>query len=357
MEFVDNNCENKDMLIECTENNHEIILDSIRGEYICIKCGLVLSREFVQPSYKINPHDVIEQSSSGRHFVALGDRLNIVDGLGSYMGFQFSSYFHDKNGLPLSSKKQALFKRLKYRYDIRARIDKQETDYRTLMTLNRICAILEPINANIKNRAAYIYQKFSKNLQKGEFYNHLNLIAVCIYLAIKESKYNSPLTIKEIANAFQKLNHRVTTKSIIRTALKIKPKFTELFQSHKTSKSEEYLSKVINKIISTPEIKKRLLRIQKTEFEYEKALLHQSRLILQQISDKERGGRNPYILAVATIYAADQIISKNWGKKPILTQHLLSVITETAEYSVRDHWRGLLYNSIFITRNAIRTKL
>jgi len=341
--------------MECVDNNHEIILDSFRGEYVCIKCGLVLSKEFVPPSYKINPQDSVEQSNSGRHFVALGDRLNIVDGLGSYMGFQFSSYFHDKNGLPLSSKKQALFKRLKYRYDLRARIDKQETDYRTLMTLNRICAILEPINVNIKNRAAYIYQKFSKNLQKGEFYNHLNLVAVCIYLAIKESKNNSPLTIKEIANAFQKLNHRVTTKSIIRTALKIKPKFMELFQSHKTSKSEEYLSKIINKIISTPEIKKRLLRVQKTEFEYEKTLLNQSRLILQQISDEERGGRNPYILAVATIYASDQVISKSWGKKPILTQHLLSAITETAEYSVRDHWRGLLFNSVFVNDGYLKS--
>jgi len=339
--------ENENSFIECVDSNHEIILDPTRGEYVCVRCGLVLSKEFVSPSYKINPQDSVEQSNSGRHFVALGDRLNIVDGLGSYMGFQFSSYFHDKNGTPLSSKKQALFKRLKYRYDLRARIDKQETDYRTLMTLNRICSMLEPINANIKNRAAYIYQKFSKNLMKGEFYNHLNLIAVCIYLAVKESKNTSPLTIKEIANAFQKLNHRVTTKSIIRTALKIKPKFKDLFQSHKTNKSEDYLSKIINKIISTPEIKKRLSKVQKTEFEYEKALLNQSRLILQQISDEERGGRNPYILAVATVYASDQMISKPWGIRPVLNQHLLSIITETAEYSVRDHWRGLLFNSIF----------
>jgi transcription initiation factor TFIIIB Brf1 subunit/transcription initiation factor TFIIB len=339
--------ENENSLIECVEGNHEIILDSFRGEYVCVKCGLVLAKEFVSPSYKINPQDSMEQSNSGRHFVALGDRLNIVDGLGSYMGFQFASYFHDKNGSPLSSKQQALFKRLKYRYDLRARIDKQETDYRTLMTLNRICSMLEPINANIKNRAAYIYQKFSKNLVKGEFYNHLNLIAVCIYLAIKESKNNSPLTIKEIANAFQKLNHRVTTKSIIRTALKIKPKFKDLFQSHKTNKSEDYLSKIINKIISTPEIKKRLIKIQKPEFDYERALLNQSKLILQQISDEKRGGRNPYILAVATVYASDQVIAKTWGERPVLTQHLLSIITETAEYSVRDHWRGLLFNSIF----------
>ena len=100
----------KDELVECTSTNHEAILDPVRGEYICVNCGLVLTKQYVSPSYKINPHNELNPRNSGRHFVALGDRLNIVDGLGSYMGFQFSSYFHDKNGIPLSSKKQALFK-------------------------------------------------------------------------------------------------------------------------------------------------------------------------------------------------------------------------------------------------------
>lgn len=337
----------KDEIEECINENHEIILDSVRGEYVCVNCGLVLSQEFVPPSYKINPHNDSGHRNSASHYVALGDRLNIVDGLGSYMGYQFSSYFYDKNGNPLSSKKQVLFKRLKYRYDLRARIAKQETNYRTLMTLNRVCTLLESINQNIKNRSAYLYQKFTKELKKGDFYNHLNLIAVCLYLAVKESKDGAPLTIKEIANAFKKLNHRVTTKSIIRTALLIKPKFKQLFQNHKSTKSEEYLQKIVHMITSNDEIKKRLTKVQKEHFEYEKNLLVESQLILKQLSVEQRGGRNPYILAVATIYAADQKLSKKWKKRSILTQHLLSKITNTAEYSVRDHWRGLLYSYVF----------
>ena len=106
---------------------------------------------------------------------------------------QFSSFFHDKNGAPLPSKKQALFKRLKYRYDLRARIDKKETNYRTLMIFNRVCTMLDPLSTNIRNRAAYIYHKFIKSLKKGDFYNHLNLIAVCLYLAVKESKDTNEL--------------------------------------------------------------------------------------------------------------------------------------------------------------------
>ncbi|NVM54425.1 MAG: hypothetical protein HWN66_12040 [Candidatus Helarchaeota archaeon] len=337
----------KNQVVECTSCIHETILDSTKGEHVCVKCGLVLSKEFVPPSYKINPHDSRDHRNSASHFVALGDRLNIVDGLGSYMGYQFSTYFHDKNGIALSSKKQALFKRLKYRYDLRARIDKQETNYRTLMTLNRVCTLVESITQNIKNRTAYLYHKFIKKLKKGDFYNHLNLIAVCLYLAAKEFKDSIPLTIKEIADAFKKLHHRVTTKSIIRTALLIKPKFKDIFQNHTSTKSEEYLPKIVHKLTSTAEIQKRLAKIHKTGFEYEKDLLFESQVILQQISSEERGGRNPYILAVATVYAADRILSKRWKKRSILTQHLLSLITGTAEYSVRDHWRGLLYNVVF----------
>lgn len=337
----------KNSEIGCTSSNHEVILDSERGEYICTNCGLVISKQYVAPSYKINPQNSEDSRNTGRHFVALGDRINIVDGLGSYMGYQFSSYFHDKNGNPLSSKKQALFKRLKYRYDLRARIDKKETDYRTLMIFNRVCNILEPLSSNIRNRAAYLYQKFIKKLEKGDFYNHLNLIAVCLYLTVRETKDNAPLTIKEIANAFKKLNHRVSTKSILRTALQIKPKFKNLFQNHSAYRSEDYLPKIVNTISSNPEITFRLKKINKSEFEYEKSLLHQSIEILRLISNEERGGRNPFILAAATIYAADQKLSKIWKIRPILTQHLLSNITGTAEYSLRDHWRGLLYQYAF----------
>ncbi|MHA1425567.1 MAG: hypothetical protein ACTSQI_06235 [Candidatus Helarchaeota archaeon] len=338
--------ESKKVIQECECKNHAIILDSLRGEYICTECGLVLSKYYVSPTYKINPENPIESRNSAPHFVALGDRINIVDGLGSYMGYQFSSYFHDKNGIPLSSKKQVLFKRLKYRYDLRARIDKKETKYRTLMIFNRVCALLESLNTNTKNRATYLYQKFLKKLKKGDFYNHLNLIAVCLYLAVKESKEIAPLTIKEIANAFEKLNHRVTAKSLIRTALQIKPKFKEYFLNHKPSKSENYIPKIVNKVLACPEIKKRLKKYNKSNFQYEKSIINESLSILDVLSIEERGGRNPYILAAATVYAADQKLSKIWGHRPILTQHLLSIITNTAEYSLRDHWRGLLYNYV-----------
>jgi len=333
--------ENKDSLEECADANHEIVLDPMKGEYVCIKCGVVLSKEFVPPSYQINPRETRDPGNSGRQFVALGDSTSLVDGLGSFMGFQFESYFQDKNGRPLPSAKQTLFKRLKYYHDLPARIAKREPEFRALMTLHRIFGLLDPMNANIKESAAYLYQKFRKNLEKGEVSNHLNILAACIYLAVKEAKSHSTLTIKEIAGAFQTLHYQITAKSILRTALTIKPKGKDLFHL-KTSRSEDYLSKIITKIISTPEIKTQLLSAHRTEFEYERVLLAQSRLILQQIPDEARGGRNPYILAVATIYASDKILSIIRGSKPILTQHLLAIITDTVKDSMREHWRWLL---------------
>jgi len=311
--------------------------DANRGDLVCRDCGEVLSRLFTQSSYKMNPDQT--ENSYAKQAVALGERLNIVDGLGSYMDFPFAPYFHDKNGAPLSAKKQTLFKRLKYRYDLRARVDKNETEFRTLITLNRILRVLE-MGKDMKGRVAYLYQKITKKVERSEIHNnHLNLVAVCIYLASKENKYNCHLTLKEIATTFQAFHHRVSVKSIVATALKLKIRCTTEFEHHRSLKSEDYLGKIVTQVLSATEVQDRLVLFKKDAFQYEQLLLKYSQALLTRFSIAERGARNPHILAVATIYAADTQIAKQYNSSPILTQTTLATITNTAAYSVRDHWR------------------
>jgi transcription initiation factor TFIIIB Brf1 subunit/transcription initiation factor TFIIB len=320
--------------MECKHENQ--FSDEVRGDLVCKDCGEVVSRLYTQSIYKINPED---DSKIGRQFVALGDRLNIVDGLGSYMGFQFSNYFHDKNGVPLSAKKQSLFRRLKYRYDLRARIAKHETAFRTLTELNRILNMLQ-LGQDMKSRIAYLYQKIVKKIDRTEINNnHLNLVGVCIYLASKENKYNCHLTLKEIAASFQSFNHRVTMKSIIATALKLKVHCPTEFESHRPLKAEDYLGKVVTQVVGEITVKERLALLKRDSFQYEQLLMQYSQAVLTRLPIAYRGARNPHILAVATIYAADNQIAKLWSEKPILTQTILADITNTAPYSIRDHWR------------------
>ncbi|MHA1299267.1 MAG: TFIIB-type zinc ribbon-containing protein [Candidatus Helarchaeota archaeon] len=330
----------------CKHKN--IILDFSRGDYICSNCGLVISQYYVAPTYKMNPVNNDKNNSSARHYISLGERLHIIDGLGSFIDYEHSNFFSDSQGIPLSAKSQALFKRLKY-YDLRARIAKKETDYRALKTLNHVIQKLK-LNSQIRDRAAYFYHKIIKNKTNGKITNHILLISLCLLLAVREYKENAPVTIQEIAKTFRVLGHRVSERGIIQLGLKIRPNFNKIFKN-KIRRSEEYLPRIISDIMKYPKVKLRLIQYKIDNIEYESNLRQQTRKILEIIDFKKRGGRNPYIFAVASVYAADQLISSNKKIHSILTQKILSEATHCAEYSIRDHWRGLLYDFIKKLKN------
>ena len=335
---------NEALVIEDNCCRHKIILNYSTGEYVCCKCGLVTDKQYVNSSFKITNNESQSKFNSSKHYVALGERVNVIDGMGSYIDYQYSNFFIDKNGNPISSKNQNLFKRLKYKHNARAKLDKKETNFRALNTLNKIASKLE-LKDNIRDRAAYFYQKIVKNEKKRQITNHLTLAALCLLLAAREFKENGPLTVQEIANTFIKYGHRVSPRSIIQLSLKLKPIFPNLFK-RRSRKSEEYMPRIISSIINSKEVRQRLqLKNIDLNF-YERNLLKESMAILKKLDNASRGGRNPFILAVATVYAADQKISQKFQMKSILTQKILSKCTQTAEYSIRDHWRTLLFQYI-----------
>ncbi|MHA2059237.1 MAG: hypothetical protein ACW976_00440, partial [Candidatus Ranarchaeia archaeon] len=97
-----------------------------KGYYVCSNCGLELMPAYVQQQYVINRSS--GKTFYGRSFVYLGDRPNIVDGLGSYIDHPQSNYFHDTHGKTLKADNQSQFSRLKNRYSLETRIMKRETD-------------------------------------------------------------------------------------------------------------------------------------------------------------------------------------------------------------------------------------
>ncbi|MHA1381757.1 MAG: TFIIB-type zinc ribbon-containing protein [Candidatus Helarchaeota archaeon] len=333
-------------VLDSTCEHCDIVLDFSRGEYICTNCGLVISQHYVAPTYKMNPIGDDKLNNTGRYYISLGERLHMIDGLGSFIDYEHSNFFTDSQGIPLSAKYQALFKRLKY-YDLRARIAKKETDYRALKTLNNAIQKLN-LSTQIRDRAAYFYHKIIKDKKKSKITNHILLIALCLLLSIREYKENAPVTIQELAKTFRTLGHRVSERSIIQLSLKIRPIFKELF-TNKIRRSEEYLLRIISNVMKYEKIISRLKYYNIDSSKYERDLINKTRYILKNICIKMRGGRNPYIFAVASVYAADQLISFKQKIHSALTQKLLSEATNCAEYSIRDHWRGLLYN--FVKKN------
>ena len=136
--------------------------------------------------------------------------------------------------------------------------------------------------------------------------------------------------------------------SISRTASGAKALASTLISAFakRSRKSEEYIPRIVSNVINSKDVINRL-KIKDVDKDFYERILHKESLnILKILSYESRGGRNPFILAVATIYAADQKISQKYGIKSILTQKILSQCTQTAEYSIRDHWRTLLFQFI-----------
>jgi transcription initiation factor TFIIIB Brf1 subunit/transcription initiation factor TFIIB len=326
----------------CPECSGTLVLHS--GEFVCSNCGLVVSKQYLAPVFKINQDNI--STSQYKHYVALGKRMHIVDGMGSYIDFQRTPFFYDGQGTPLSSDRQALYRKLKFRYSLRLRIDKKESDYRALKSLNHVASMLQ-ISDSIRDRAAYIYQKAVKKIDK-KISNHIVLIAACLFFAIREYKELAPVTIQEVTQSFKKLGHRINVKKVIRTALELRSLF---IQEHpKIRKSEEYLHRIISDVVSSSIIERRLKERDLTTEDYRNLLTQKSYSILTKIDSINRGGRNPYIFAVSTIYCADRLLSKKIAKKPILTQKILAKITKVAEYSIRDHYTSVLKPIMILSR-------
>ncbi|MHA1221405.1 MAG: hypothetical protein ACTSQB_06700, partial [Candidatus Heimdallarchaeota archaeon] len=121
--------ENKGLCKRCNST-----LIQTRGELVCSNCGAVDDSIFITET---NTSQV-----PWNHEMSPGKRVHIVDGLGSYIGYHNDGFFHDGKGSTLTSQNQYKFRKLKRKYNLRIKIGNHETDYRSLMSLNRVVGYL-----------------------------------------------------------------------------------------------------------------------------------------------------------------------------------------------------------------------
>ncbi len=318
----------------CPECNGTLISNSF--EVICKNCGLILDNILKESSYVFN--DSSDKSNLNKQYVAIGERTDFIGGLGTFIDYENSKYLKDNSGRLLTPNEQKLYMRLKRNYSQFLRIKSHETEYRIFNILNKITIYLN-LNKNIKNNAAYYYKKIIKN--ESKVINNISLIAFCIFYAVRKEYHNAPITIIEIANAFQNFGHRVNPRLILRDALKYKKHLHKRAEPHK---SEDYLVRLVNSIVNHENLEIRLKKkgIKWTKHQYESHLMNKCRYILESLSKWQRGGRNPFILTGAIIYLADKLLANETSQKAILTQKMISEATNIAEYSIRDHYVNLL---------------
>ncbi|MFW9965532.1 MAG: hypothetical protein ACFFEA_00115 [Candidatus Thorarchaeota archaeon] len=308
------------------------LLTANQGYIVCVECGLVISREYVSPTYQMG-EKVSDNAPEASVYVSLGNRMHIVDGLGSYIGFHKDRYFQDAHGQTLTARSQKKFKRLKMIYSMRIRIGRNEAKYRALRTLNHVSKLLM-LNEQVRDRTAYLYKKISSESSE-KINNNILLVAVCLLMAVREFKDGAPITLDEIANTFEKCGHRVNVRAIVREALKLKS-LTGV--APEIRRPEDYVPRVLSMLMNSEKVLKKVTARGWNLKMYENALRDKILEVLDMIPTSRRGGRNPYIFTVSAAYASDRLIADDYGKRSVLTQKLTSEATEVAEYSIRDHF-------------------
>jgi transcription initiation factor TFIIIB Brf1 subunit/transcription initiation factor TFIIB len=308
----------------------------------CSKCGLVLLEQFYPSSYQLyenSPSDF----NQGRQYVSLGKTVETVGTLGSYIDYcDKKSNFVDISGKPLHPSEQELFSRLKTKYSKFARVKNQETNYRIMNILSDVIQILH-LSQIVRKDAAYYFRKI-KTLN-DKIRNNISLIAFCIFFAVRNQYHNAPITINDISDAFQQLGHRVNPRLILRDGILYK----KILHKPKPHRSEDYVNRLIQNIVNSPDIVHRLSKkVPNCSIkEYRLKLYKQTITVLSKIDIFQRGGRNPFIFAGAAIYCADKLISLKYNTKTVLTQKLASEAMDIAEYSIRDHYVSI-FKKLFI---------
>ena len=329
--LTDEICESQSISLRSCPDCEGFLVTS-RGHIVCAECGLVISREFVSPTYQMGGQKQNDTPDASM-YVSLGNRMHIVDGLGSYIGFHKDRYFQDANGQSLSGRTQKKFKRLKTIYSTRIRIGKNEAKYRALRTLNHVSKLLM-LSEQVRDRTAYLYKKvISESGEKVS--NNILLIAVCLLMAVREFKNEAPITLDEIANVFEKCGHRVNVRAIVREALRLK---SLTGYAPEIRKPKDYVPRVVSMLMNSSRVLSKVKSRGWTAKDYENELREKIHMVLGMIPASKRGGRNPFIFTVSAAYASDRLIASHFGKRPVLTQKLTSTATKVAEYSIRDHF-------------------
>ena len=321
-----------DPIIKC---NHIPIFIPKSHEYVCEKCGLVLEKHFTQSKYCINDSNK-NYYNSGKRYVSLGKQIN-TSGLGSYIDYSNRSLFSDAFGKVLNPNKQKMFRRLKFHYSQQYQDSENSIRYEILNILNRVSSILE-ISDNVRNRAGYIYTKILKKLNKKDYTNHIILISLSLFKAIKESGRNAPITIQELASIFDQLGHRVSPRTIIREYSHLRPIVFDLL-NFEIRKSEDFINRHISNLIQNREIRERIIENNIKIEHYETFLEQGAKKLLKRIDVQHRGLR-PSVFGIALLYRCDQILTECLHlKRSILTKNLLCQACKCSLSTLRGHYR------------------
>ncbi len=280
-----------------------------QGFQVCKECGTAQEKV-----YDLTP---FQEGRSGK-------KLSRTGTLGSEIGFFRQRRFTSHTNQELPPQKVNLFRRLRDCYHIPAKNATTQTHLRTFIIFNKVASQLEIPNS-IRERTSYLYWKYTRQFY-GKITNHVLLIALCLFFAIKESSL--PISYQELIKGFK--GHRVTSKNLLRLALDLGIPLSKT----PVRKSEDYVARIVSTL------RQRLQFHIKNHYalspsEYAILLEKITMYALERLPN--RGGVRPFPFAVTMIYQADRALARFLRRRQLLTQKRISCLTQAREYTIRDH--------------------
>lgn len=184
--------ENKDEYSHNGKPHGPFVTDSIRGEILCARCGMVLADKVEDSSPEQKSYTLEDYNNNTR--TGLGSALSIHDkGLSTIIG----NTDRDAAGNFISTYMKYTFNRLRT-WDTRSKSSSTERNLRSaFVTMGAIQPKLE-ISDAVVERAAYLYRKaLAKNIIRGRTITGMILSA--LYIACRES--GVPRTLQDISTA------------------------------------------------------------------------------------------------------------------------------------------------------------
>jgi len=300
------------------------------SDVVCSKCGLVEQKVFVEPHFTLLETD---EAVKGSVYVSPGNRPNIADDLGSFIGHYRSSNLRDVGGHRLSEGEQEKFQRQKKLNDLDVHTQGKKREYRALCMLNDLVGVLE-LSPVVCDDAALLFRKTQEQLE-GQVYI-AEMIAGAVYLSVRTSP-EEKLQLKDLIKACENANLNVRANKVLQAAALIR-KLTG--RQLKTPQPRDYFEKIFNSMAQNKDVLERLTRNEIAVNDYNLLLRDYASRILKQIDLSSRGGRNPYVVACAAFAGADILVARTLRDKKngLIPQKQLAEITEVAEFTLRDHY-------------------
>ncbi len=252
--------------------------------------------------------------------------------LGGFLGPL--EYGYEERFSPGFARTNSSFRYLKLMSDYSRRED--SSVYACAKMIERVCEKLG-IPKIVVSQSMVVAKKLFGIKKRSSKITVASISAFSVITACKIEGVTS-IGVKEVIAAHRILGHRVKTSSLIQISLESPVKL-------RARRPEDYLSRVVARLSSNPDLKSRIRDRNMTERFYYTRLYETARVVLMILSDEMRGGRSPCALAATATYTADLALAHFESRRRLLAQRDVAICVDVAEYTVREQY-GKVFRAV-----------